>query len=319
MNEWWQATFPKGRQYLPIIDANGQSVNIAYGEKGQGQPLLLLHGVASWSYSWRQNVDALAEHFRVICIDAKGCGFSDKPMLLEQSGHQVIELVRVVESLCDRPVAVAAESLGALTTLGAVQSHPHLFERLILINVPIFPRQLPSWGMRLLAQFPLSWIRQVDQWQLAQLFAPLILTIVKVARSEVVVDPAAVTHEEIYGITYPQIYIPGTITKLAEDLQLAAREIERLERGEPNLISEIQSRLSAVTCPALVLWADQDRWFPVEHGQELHRRLPNAQFQILPNCGHYAIGGQPELINQAIRSFLWDQLDLDKGAIAQSA
>ncbi len=318
MHDWWQTTFPKGRQYLPIIDANGQSVNIAYGEKGEGQPLLLLHGVASWSFSWRQNVDVLAEQFRVICIDAKGCGFSDKPMQREQPGHQVIELVRVIEGLCDRPVAVAAESLGALTTLAAVQSHPHLFERLIVINVPIFPRQLPSWGMRLLAQLPLGWVQQVDRWQLARRLAPLILGIVKVARSEVVVDPSAVSDDEIYGITYPQIYIPGTITKLADDLQLAAREIERLERGEPNLISEIQSRLSAVSCPVLVLWADQDRWFPVAHGEELHRRLPNAQFQILPNCGHYAIGGQPELINQAIRQVLCEQLtdQLQTGAIA---
>lgn len=71
MQDWWQATFPAGRQTLTIQDANDRPVTIAYGEKGSGQPLFLVHGVASWSYCWRFNIDALAEHFRVICFDAK--------------------------------------------------------------------------------------------------------------------------------------------------------------------------------------------------------------------------------------------------------
>ncbi|MBV9389528.1 MAG: alpha/beta hydrolase, partial [Chroococcidiopsidaceae cyanobacterium CP_BM_ER_R8_30] len=39
MQDWWQATFPQGRQTLEIPDASGQPVSIAYGEKGQGKPL----------------------------------------------------------------------------------------------------------------------------------------------------------------------------------------------------------------------------------------------------------------------------------------
>lgn len=38
--DWWQATFPQGRQTLTITDASGHPVKIAYGEKGIGKPLV---------------------------------------------------------------------------------------------------------------------------------------------------------------------------------------------------------------------------------------------------------------------------------------
>jgi alpha-beta hydrolase superfamily lysophospholipase len=123
MKDWWQETFPKGRQSFVITDANGYPVKIAYGEKGTGKPLFLLHGVGSWSYNWRHSVQPLSEHFRVICFDAKGYGFSEKPVFRrEQSGHQIIELERVILSLCDEPVVLVAESLGALIALGSCRS-----------------------------------------------------------------------------------------------------------------------------------------------------------------------------------------------------
>ena len=68
--DWWTSTFPKGRQTLTIDDAEGQPVAIAYGEVGQGQPLVLVHGIGVWSYAWQGNVSALAQHYRVICFDS---------------------------------------------------------------------------------------------------------------------------------------------------------------------------------------------------------------------------------------------------------
>lgn len=304
MQDWWQKTFPQGRQQIKITDASGYPVTIAYGEKGTGQPLFLVHGIASWSYAWRHNIDALAEHYRVICFDAKGCGFSEKPLHDEQSGHQIIELIRVMQALTDRPAIVVAESLGALTALGAAQSYPEGFSHLIVMNVPIFPRHLPHWGMRILADVPLEGVRLVDRWRLTAVLAPLIRQLVHVLRHEVVADPAKVSAEEVYWATYPHIEFPQTFTKLAQDLQLAIQEIRALEKQCPNLIQTIQDRLSQIQCPTLVLWSDHDRWFPVTDGLRLRERLPNAVLEVIPNCGHYAAGDQPEWVNQAILKFL---------------
>lgn len=302
--DWWQQTFPKGKQTLTILDANQQPVTIAYGEAGTGQPLLLLHGIGSWSYNWRHSVAPLSQHFRVICVDAKGYGFSQATNHPEQVGHQVVELVRVIQQLSDRPVIIAAESLGALTALAVAQAYPDWIDRLILINVPIFPQKLPSSGMRLVAAIPLPLIRWVDRQQMMRPFAPIVRWVTRQIRREVVLDPAAITDTEIYWLTYPYLNLAGTLTQFAADLQLSAQEIQRSQQGQPNWIDRIQQNLEKVTQPTLVLWSDCDRWFPIEDGQKLRDRLPNAKFQIIPNCGHVASSGNPLVVNQAILRFL---------------
>ena len=306
--DWWQATFPKGRQTLSILDAGNRKVAIAYGEVGSGQPLFLLHGIGSWSYNWRSCIHLLARSFRVICVDAKGYGFSETPPPPETMGHQQIELARIIQALSSQPAIVAAESLGALTALAVAQTHPELIDRLIVINVPIFPKKLPSEGMRAIVRVPLPLIRWVDYSRLIKLFAPLVRYGARLVRQEVVADPTAITSEAIYWLTYPYLNVPGTLTQFATDLHLAAEAIDRLfvqpaSDIQPNLIADIQQKLDRVTCPTLVLWSECDHWFPVEDGVALQARLPNAQLQVIAGCGHVASSGAPKVVSAAILRF----------------
>ncbi|MDP2993175.1 MAG: alpha/beta fold hydrolase [Deltaproteobacteria bacterium] len=54
-------------------------VNTHYIRKGNGKPLVLIHGIFSSSCVWRKNIDELSKHFDVIAVDLKGYGYSDKP------------------------------------------------------------------------------------------------------------------------------------------------------------------------------------------------------------------------------------------------
>ncbi|MBD2185123.1 alpha/beta fold hydrolase [Aerosakkonema funiforme] len=306
MQDWWQSTFPKGRQTLTIADARGYPVKIAYGEKGTGKPLFLVHGIGSWSYGWHHNIEELAKHFRVICFDAKGHGFSDKPHYSEELGHQIVEMGRIIRALCDEPAVVVAQSLGALIALAIAEENPDLLARLVLINVPVFPTQLPSLWMRLLAILPLDLVRSIDSLRLSYWLAPILRQIVAIGRREVVVDPAEITPEKVYWVSYPYIEFPNTVMKVTEDLQHAAVEIERSLKNEPNIIHNIQDNLLKVTCPVLILWGEQDQWFPAENAKKLQARLPNARLKIIPNCGHDAAAGSPEVVNSEILEFLRD-------------
>ncbi|AFY31978.1 alpha/beta fold hydrolase [Calothrix sp. PCC 7507] len=307
MKDWWQATFPQGRKSLIISDAQGYPVQIAYGEIGTGKPLILLHGMGNWSYNWRYSIAPLSKYFRVICFDAKGYGFSDKPVSRrEHNGHQVIELARIIQALCDEPAVIVAESLGGLVSLAFAQEYPELIARLVVVNVPIFAERLPHWAMWLLAQTPLEILQTVDSLRLAYLFAPLFREVMAIERREVLFDPSILTQEDVYWITYPFIELPGTIVKVAEELQIAAREIEHWQVNKPNMLSKIQSNLSAIQCPTLILWGEQDSWFPVSHGEKLYRHLSNAKLQILPNCCHDAAMGSSTQLNAAIVEFLQD-------------
>ncbi|MBG1271828.1 alpha/beta fold hydrolase [Nostoc sp. WHI] len=307
MKDWWQATFPKGRQSLTISDVKGYPVQIAYGEKGTGKPLILLHGVGSWSYNWRYSIAPLSKHFRVICFDAKGYGFSEKALYRrEDKGHQVIEFQRIIQALCDEPAVVVAESMGALVALAIAQESPHLIGRLVVVNAPIFAERLPHWAMWLLAQMPLEIMQTIDSLRLAYLFAPVFREIMATERRKVLFDPSILTQEDVYWITYPFIELPGAIAKVAEELQIAAREIENLQANKPNMLTKIQNNLSAIKCPTLILWGKQDSWFPPSHGEKLHQHIPNSKLQILSNCCHDASTGAFEVLNAAILEFLRD-------------
>lgn len=307
MKDWWQATFPKGRQTLIISDVHGYPVQIAYGERGTGKPLFLIHGMGNWSYNWRYSIAPLSEHFRVICFDTKGFGFSDKPWWRrEQNGHQVIELERIVQTLSDEPAIIVGESIGALISLALAQKNPQLIARLVVMNVPIFAERLPHWAMEILSQTPLEVLQAIDHLRLAYLFAPLVREVMAIERRKVLFNPSILTPEDIYWISYPFIEIPGTLVKVAEELQIAAREIKHSQGNKPNILTQIQSNLHSINCPTLILWGDSDRWFPATHGERLHQCLPNSQLQILHNCCHDASTDAAKVVNQAILKFLQD-------------
>ncbi|MBD2163176.1 alpha/beta hydrolase [Calothrix membranacea FACHB-236] len=305
MKDWWQTTFPQGQQSLIITDTKGYPVQIAYGEKGTGKPLILLHGMGNWSYNWRYSIDPLSKYFRVICFDAKGFGFSEKPVFRrEDNGHQVLELARIIQELCDEPPVIVAESLGGLVALSLAQEYPEFVGRLVVVNVPIFAERLPHWAMWILSQTPLEVIQTIDSLRLAYFFAPLFREIMAIERRQVLFDPSVLTQEDIYWIAYPFIEIPGTLVKVAEELQIAAREIEHWQTQKPNMLSKIQSNLSKIECPSLVLWGEQDNWFPANHAEKLYRCLPNAKLKILRNCCHDAAIGSAKEVNAAIVEFL---------------
>lgn len=307
MKDWWKSQFPQGRQKLIINDAYGYPVEIAYGEKGKGKPLFLLHGLGSWSYNWRHCIDFLAQHFRVICFDAKGFGFSGKPLSRsEKEGHQIIEFTRIFQALADEPAVVVAESLGALIALAVAEHNPQLVGRLVVMNAPIFPERLPHWAMSILAKTPLELIHIIDSLRLAHLFAPLVREVMAIERRKVLFDPSILTKEDVYWITYPYIELSGTLVKVAENLQIAAKAIENALTNQPSMLTDIQNNLHLIECPTLVLWGDQDSWFSYKHGEKLHQHLPNSRFQLIKNCYHDASTGACKVLNKEILEFVKD-------------
>src|SRR5262249_2226634 len=70
------------------------TLRIAVREEGKGRPILLLHGLGTSGYTWRALIPVLAKDHRVIAIDLRGFGSSDKPHDTYYSIKDQMEVVK---------------------------------------------------------------------------------------------------------------------------------------------------------------------------------------------------------------------------------
>ncbi len=112
------------------FDSNG--VRIFYSERGQGEPVILVHGFAAHGDTNFRNpgtVAALAKHYRVIVMDARGHGLSEKPHTREAYGMEAVDdIKRLMDHLEIDRAHLVGYSMGALLTIKFMTAYP---ERLI--------------------------------------------------------------------------------------------------------------------------------------------------------------------------------------------
>jgi len=109
-----------------FFDSNG--VKIHYTDEGQGEPVLLIHGfTADITINWTipGTRKALAQDYRVIAIDNRGHGLSDKPHYADKYGLEMVEdAVRLLDHLKIEKAHVVGYSMGGIITLKLVATHP---------------------------------------------------------------------------------------------------------------------------------------------------------------------------------------------------
>jgi pimeloyl-ACP methyl ester carboxylesterase len=109
--------------------------DLAYSVAGEGEPLLLVHGVyaGASSFEFRKNFRELSRSFRVYALDLLGCGMSERPKRRygpEDVASQVEDFVR--EEI-GGPAHLVASSLSAALVVPAAVRSPRFFKKLVLI------------------------------------------------------------------------------------------------------------------------------------------------------------------------------------------
>ena len=260
-----------------FIEVDG--VRLHYVEAGSGPPLILVHGWQGSTFGFRYTIAALSERFRVIAVDLKGYGFSARPDRGDYSRAAQADLVaRFMAALGIQKATVTGHSMGGGVAQELAVRHPHLVERLILVD-SVTPRESTRMrGGRLMAL-------------LLPIFAIFTLRrgfMERVLRFNVH-DREVLTPEVIEGHLRP-LRMKGHTR--AQQLQMLARLKERpVDPG-------------AVRQQALLLWGEHDRIIPLRRGRDLARWLPNARLVIVPSAGHLPLEEQPEFCKREILAFL---------------
>jgi pimeloyl-ACP methyl ester carboxylesterase len=122
------------------VAANGARFHVA--EAGNGPLVLLLHGFPEFWWAWRQQIAAVAEQgYRVVAMDLRGYGASDKPPRGYDPFTLAGDVAGVVRSLGELDAVVVGHGWGGLVGWVTSMCHPKQVRRLVTVSAP-HPRQL---------------------------------------------------------------------------------------------------------------------------------------------------------------------------------
>jgi len=120
-----------------FFDAAG--VKVHYLDTGSGDPVILLHGNGGSAQEWVKNgvLQNLARNFRVIAMDARGHGESDKPHDPKAYGREMsLDVLRLLDHLKIRQAHIVGYSMGAQTVAHLIVIAPERFESAVLGGAP---------------------------------------------------------------------------------------------------------------------------------------------------------------------------------------
>jgi pimeloyl-ACP methyl ester carboxylesterase len=267
------------------------TVRLAVQEMGAGAPLLLLHGLGTSSFTWRHMMPELARTHRVIAVDLRGFGMSDKPLddrYAIQDQAEVLEAFIRQENL--RNVTVAGHSFGGGVALALAvklqREAPGRLRSLVLIDTIAYRQPVPIFFQILqapvLADIGLALVPPEVQAEQA----------LKIA----FYDKSKVTPEAVREYAAP--------LESAEGKHALRATVSRIV---PEDIDEFTAKYKTLDLPVKLIWCAEDRIVPLEFGKRLDQELPRSELTVLSGCGHMPQEEKPAETLQAMKGFLAKQ------------
>ncbi len=118
--------------------AESDGVKIHYVTAGEGPLVVLIHGFPDFWYSWREQIPALAKHFKVVAIDQRGYNLSDKPEGVENYAMPklVADVDAVVKHFKADKAIIVGHDWGGMVAWTYAMTHPDKTDKLIILNLP---------------------------------------------------------------------------------------------------------------------------------------------------------------------------------------
>ena len=272
------------RDRQQIIELDGVvhlPVRVAYTDIGKGEPIVLLHGIPTWSYLYHDVIPLLTD-YRVIAPDFLGHGWSDHRDCFDRSlVVQAKMILRFLDALNLNKVTLVGHDTGGGVGLILAIEQSERIERLVLSNIVAYD----SWPIddMLMLGHP-HWqhkpIEEVVQYLVAGLHEGLS-------------RPERLSDEFREGIVAPYANEAGKISLIRNAAAL-----------NTNQTMALVDRHSNICCPTLLLWGVDDPWQTITDGDRLSQEIPNSRLVRVEKASHWIPQDAPQEFAQGINSFL---------------
>lgn len=264
-----------------LLMIDGQRVHV--WRRGRGTPLLLLHGLAASSYSFRELAPRLEDEFELLAVDLNGFGLTERPRDPEafRLPRQAELLSKILDRLGIDTTHVLGHSYGAAVAATLAKQQHERCVRLAFVS--------PA------ASFdPLPWYLRIRPGQEA---------LYRAARG-LLSDPQR--YRRVAGRAF---HVDGVFSERVSEVYRSHLLVEGLretwygflrQMGDPRFPGEAYEGLGN---PVLVLAGEMDRIVPPEKCADLVRRLPAAELELVAGCGHSAPEERPDELAAALRRF----------------
>ena len=257
---------------------------LAYIDRGAGQPVLLVHGFPIDHTMWNAQIDALSEHARVIAPDLRGFGQSplgpvepNGGISMERYADDLAELLDALQINADQPIVFVGLSMGGYIAWQFVRKYPERLRAIALLDTRAAADTEEARAGRL------KMAENVAEWgssRVAEMMGPKLA-----APSTFKTWPAVV----------------AALRRVVESTAPAA--IAAAQRGLAAR-PDMTGFLPQIRMPTLVIVGAEDAISPPAEMQAIAAAIPNAEFVIIPNSGHMTTMENPEAVNVALLRFV---------------
>ncbi len=257
---------------MPTVQTN--NITMHYEEAGQGEPLLLLHGLGSSAEDWELQMPAFAQRYRVIVPDARGHGRTDKPPGPYSVPQMAADARGLLDVLGVASAHIVGLSMGGMIAFQMAVDGPERVRSLVIVNS----------GPALVPRTFNEWLRVRQRLLLARLFSP--------ARSA--------------------RFLSRRLFPRPEQEEARVQLIERWGRNDPAAYRaamralvgwSVLDRVRDIRCPVLVIAGDRD-YTPVEAKRAYADLIPGARLVVFEDSGHATPIDQAERFNEVVLGFL---------------
>lgn len=264
--------------------------DVRYVRAGDGPVIVLIHGIAGSSRSWREATEGLAAHHTVIAPDLIGHGESAKPIGDYSLGAHASGVRDLLGVLGIPRATVVGHSFGGGVAMQLAYQHPECCERLVLVASGGLGREV-SWMLRALA-LPGS-----------ELLWPLIFPAFVRDRGTDL-GRALWRRGLLRSSRIDEMWRSYSSLADSPNRRAFLRTLRSVVDTRGQVVSAMDRLYLAASMPTLIIWGDQDHIIPIDHGYAAHDAIAGSRLEIFEGADHFPHAEQPERFVATVSDFM---------------